>query len=44
MRAGLCAILALVVLAACVAPPPPPAPKTERPPGELPDAYRHPPK
>ena len=41
-----CAVLAALIAAGCSAPqpPPPPARETERPPGALPDAYKHPPK
>jgi hypothetical protein len=48
MRAGalVCAVFAALIAAGCSAPQqPPPAPReTERPPGALPDAYKHPPK
>ena len=49
MRAGacLCALLAALALASCAAVPPQPpqsSKETERPPGALPDAYKHPPK
>jgi hypothetical protein len=53
MRAGacLCALLAALALASCVPPPQSPstpsakpARESERPPGALPDAYKHPPK
>ncbi len=50
MRRGAvaCAILAALILAGCSTTPqerpPEPDRKTERPPGALPDAYRHPPK
>jgi hypothetical protein len=50
--ASLCALLAALLLASCNTPPPQtsPAPQTqpsretERAPGTLPDAYKHPPK
>jgi hypothetical protein len=49
MRRGatLCALLAALLLAGCNTPPQaahPSSKETERPPGTLPDAYKHPPK
>jgi len=40
-----CAVLAALIAAGCAAPQQAPPPReTERPPGALPDAYKHPPK